>query len=176
MILLFEAPSHSHLTELTFWVGLNVHMNQVHKETLANVENALPNRQGLDIEIFGMEGIPGDVVEAHNQRVIQQHYADEQERAAVTGNPVGGSNGAGAGNANKRPKFESPSDLKKRLAEHKARKAAQEAGGSSGDVTPLGAGQGTQSPGVGHSPGGFVSVSLSLTFCVVALCFASFHA
>lgn len=135
--------------------GLNVHMNQVHKETLANVENALPNRQGLDIEIFGMEGIPGDVVETHNQRVIQQHYADEQERAAVTGNPVGGSNGAGAGNANKRPKFESPSDLKKRLAEHKAKKAVQEAGGSSGDVTPLGAGQGTQSPGVGHSPGGF---------------------
>ena len=173
----FKARQHtSHLTELTFRVGLNVHMNQVHKETLANVENALPNRQGLDIEIFGMEGIPGDVVETHNQRVIQQHYADEQERAAVTGNPVGGSTGASASNANKRPKFESPSDLKKRLAEHKARKTAQEAGGSSGDVTPLGAGQGTQSPGVGHSPGGFVSVLLSLTFCVVALCFAPFHA
>ena len=58
-------------------------MNQVHKETLANVENALPNRQGLDIEIFGMEGIPGDVVEAHNQRVIPQHL-----KAAVVLAPV----------------------------------------------------------------------------------------
>ena len=37
---------------LTVLAGLNVHMNQAHKETFANVEDALPNRQGLDIKIL----------------------------------------------------------------------------------------------------------------------------
>jgi hypothetical protein len=45
-------------------------MNQVHKETLTSVDNSLPNRQGLEVEIFGMEGIPEDVVQAHNQRML----------------------------------------------------------------------------------------------------------
>ncbi|KAG9621158.1 hypothetical protein KCU64_g21372, partial [Aureobasidium melanogenum] len=49
--------------------GLSVHMNQVHKENLTTVENALPNRSAPDIEIFGMEGIPDDVMQQHNQRV-----------------------------------------------------------------------------------------------------------
>jgi len=43
-------------------------MNQVHKETLTSVDNSLPNRQGLEVEIFGMEGIPEEVAQAHNQR------------------------------------------------------------------------------------------------------------
>ncbi|EON67284.1 hypothetical protein W97_06537 [Coniosporium apollinis CBS 100218] len=134
--------------------GLSVHMNQVHKENLTNVENALPNRAGLDIEIFGMEGIPEDVIQSHNQRVLQQYYEAEAERRAATGNP--GPGGTAAAGGAKKPKFESPSDLKKRLAEHKAKKAAQEAaGGSSGDVTPLGAGHGAQSPAINHSPLGF---------------------
>ena len=50
--------------------GLNVHMNQVHKETLTAIENALPNRVGLDVEIFGMEGIPEEIVQQHNQREV----------------------------------------------------------------------------------------------------------
>ncbi|KAF1809082.1 hypothetical protein P152DRAFT_461941 [Eremomyces bilateralis CBS 781.70] len=116
--------------------GLSVHLNQVHKETLNAVDNALPNRQGLDVEIFGMEGIPEDVVNSHKQRVLQQYYEAQADRQAQTGNPAPGAN------APKKPKFESPSDLKRRLAEHKAKKAA-EAAGSSGDVTPL---QGAQSP------------------------------
>ena len=120
-------------------------MTQVHKETLTTIENALPNRSGLDVEIFGMEGIPEDVVTSHNQRILQQFAQAEAERRAATGNP--GPGGA-AGGAAKKPKFESPSDLKKRLAEHKAKKAAEQATGmSSGDVTPMGA-HGSQSPGV----------------------------
>ena len=120
-------------------------MTQVHKETLATIENALPNRSGLDVEIFGMEGIPEDVVTSHNQRILQQFAQAEAERRAATGNP--GPGGAGAGAA-KKPKLETPSDLKKRLAEHKAKIAAEKAAGvSSGDVTPMGA-HGSQSPGV----------------------------
>ena len=126
-------------------------MNQVHKETLTSVENALPNRSNLDVEIFGMEGIPEDVIATHNQRVLGQFQQAEAERRAATGNPAAGS--ASASGA-KKPKFESPSEIKKRLAEHKAKMAEQAAGGSSGGVTPVGAGQAS------HSPGPFVSCSL----------------
>jgi len=73
-----------------------VHMNQVHKETLTHVENAIASRQGLDIEIFGMEGVPQEIIDQHNQQVTQKHFAEEAERARLTGNPIRGlfSNGA----------------------------------------------------------------------------------
>lgn len=133
--------------------GLSVHLNQVHKETLTAIENALPNRSNLDVEIFGMEGIPGDVVSSHNQRVLSQFAQAEADRRAATGNPAPG---GAQGSAPKKPKFESPSDLKKRLAEHKAKIAAEKAAGvSSGDATPI-EGSGTQSPAFGQTPG-FVS-------------------
>ncbi len=131
-------------------LGLSVHMTQVHKETLTTIDNALPNRSGLDIEIFGMEGIPEDIVASHNQRVLTSFAQAEAERRAATGNPAPGSAG---GNAAKKPKFESPSDLKKRLAEHKAKKAAEQpADHGSGENTPNGTGNGHQSPGLAHSP------------------------
>ncbi|GFF54791.1 zinc finger protein 207 [Aspergillus udagawae] len=130
--------------------GLSVHMSQVHKEQLSAVDNALPNRSGLDVEIFGMEGVPDDVVQSHNQRVIAQFQQAEAERQAVTGNPPSGT-GSG-GQPAKRPKLGDVSDLKKRLAEHKAKRAEIAAGGSSGEATPVGAGQ-TQGPGgYPHSP------------------------
>src|SRR5271168_783798 len=96
-------------------LGLSVHMNQVHKETLTSVENALGNRSSLDVEIFGMEGIPEDVLQAHNQRIITQYYQAEAERRAATGNP---GPGAATGGQVKKPKFESPAELKKRSEEH----------------------------------------------------------
>ncbi|KAI9853877.1 MAG: hypothetical protein M1830_006618, partial [Pleopsidium flavum] len=133
--------------------GLSVHMTQVHKETLDSIENALPNRSNLDVEIFGMEGVPGDVVTSHNQRVLSQFHQAEAERRAATGNPAPGGTG---GNGPKKPKFESPSDIKRRLAEHKARKVAEQATGvSSGDGTPIGAGLDNQSPAIGQSPSDF---------------------
>lgn len=130
-------------------------MSQVHKEQLTAVDNALPNRSGLDVEIFGMEGVPDDVVQSHNQRVIAQFQQAEAERQAVTGNPPSGA-GAG-GQPAKRPKLEDVSDLKKRLAEHKAKKAEIAAGGSSGEATPVGAGQ-TQ------APAGYVSLLVLISY------------
>ena len=136
-------------------VGLSVHMTQVHKETLTVIDNALPNRSGLDVEIFGMEGIPDEVVQSHNQRVLQQIAQAEAERRAATGNAGPGAAGAGAV---KKPKFESPSELKQRLAEHKAKKAAEEAAGvSSGGNTPAAMGE-------GQSPRAFVSLPHSSIF------------
>ncbi|KAK3939982.1 hypothetical protein QBC46DRAFT_289261 [Diplogelasinospora grovesii] len=124
--------------------GLSVHMNQVHKESLSNVENALPNRQGLDIEIFGMEGVPEDIVQQHNQRIIQNYYTAQAERHAATGNPP---SGQGHGPA-KKIKIETPEEIKKRLAEHKARVAAQKAAAANGTAPPVDG----QSPGQGTSP------------------------
>lgn len=110
-------------------------MSQVHKENLTAVDNALPNRAGLDIEIFGMEGIPEDIVQQHNQRVLTSFHQAQADRQAASGNGPQSSQGP---NAPKKPKLESVSDIKKRLAEHKAAKLAaeQENGGSSGSQTP----------------------------------------
>ncbi|KAJ4292857.1 hypothetical protein N0V88_005515 [Collariella sp. IMI 366227] len=113
--------------------GLSVHMNQVHKENLTTVENALPNRQGLDIEIFGMEGVPEDIIQQHNQRIIQSFYTAQAERQAATGNPPRGQSGDQG--PTKKIKYETPEELKKRLAEHRARVAAQKASGASGVST-----------------------------------------
>ena len=153
------ASSCSRLIQLS---GLSVHMTQVHKETLTIIDNALPNRSGLDVEIFGMEGIPEDVVQAHNQRVLQNFAQAEAERRAATGNA--GPGGA-AGLQAKKPKFESPSDLKKRLAEHKAKKAAEDGPGIDDEaLTPSGMAHEVQSPGMGQSPGAYVRPSVPPTF------------
>jgi hypothetical protein len=134
--------------------GLSVHMNQVHKETLTSVDNSLPNRQGLEVEIFGMEGIPEDVAQAHNQRIIAGFYTAEAERRAATGNSGPGGN---PGGQPKKPKVESIAELKKRLAEHKARKEAEKAAGTgSGANTPMV--EGAQNSPLGQSPASFVSI------------------
>ncbi len=110
-------------------------MSQVHKENLTAVDNALPNRAGLDIEIFGMEGIPEDIAQQHTQRVLTNFHQAQADRQGAAANAAqGGQNPT----APKKPKIESVSDIKKRLAEHKAAKLAAEKdnGGSSGGSTP----------------------------------------
>lgn len=156
-------PHPNPLRKLTQNLGLSVHMTQVHKETLTTIENALPNRSNLDVEIFGMEGIPDDVVGSHNQRVLSQFAQAEAERRAATGNS--GPGGAGSGAA-KKPKLETPSDLKKRLAEHKAKKAAEQAtGGNSGDVTPVQGGtQGSPGPAFAQMAGFVRCIALSYLY------------
>lgn len=90
-------------------------MNQVHKENLTHVENAIGGRQGLDIEIFGMEGVPEEILDQHNQQVTQKHFAEEAERARVTGNPVRGQYANGQALPNKRKKVnESLEDIEER--------------------------------------------------------------
>ncbi|KAL4929455.1 putative C2H2 finger domain protein [Aspergillus undulatus] len=131
--------------------GLSVHISQVHKEQLTSVDNALSNRSGLEVEIFGMEGVPEDVIQSHNQRVIAQFQQSEAERQAITGNPPSGASSS-SGQPAKKPKTESISDMKKRLAEHKAKKAEARTGGSSGEATPVGAGLTPNVAGYAQSP------------------------
>ncbi|TFB04918.1 Kinesin-like protein, partial [Trichoderma ghanense] len=100
--------------------GLSVHLNQVHKETLSQVENALPNRQGLEVEIFGMEGIPQEVLEQHRNRIIQNFYQAQEDRRIATGNPPPGQ----SKNPRKKIKIETAEELLKRFAEYRAQKKA----------------------------------------------------
>jgi hypothetical protein len=80
-------------------------MNQVHKENLTHVENANPGRQGLELEIFGMEGVPAEIIDQHNTQVTQAHFAEAHARALETGNPISGTLANGqAAPPNKRPR------------------------------------------------------------------------
>ncbi|KAK6496912.1 hypothetical protein TWF481_001893 [Arthrobotrys musiformis] len=127
--------------------GLAVHMTQVHKETLKEVKNAIPGRESTDIEIFGMEGIPEDILQAHQTRVLAQIHQKETERRAAQGLPPLGQEG----NAKKKIKVDSvdPEEIMKRLAAHKA----AQAGPSNGAPQATG----SQSPMSTHDTGGNAS-------------------
>ncbi|XP_021901585.1 protein SUPPRESSOR OF FRI 4 isoform X2 [Carica papaya] len=53
--------------------GMAIHVLQVHKEAVNKVPNAKPGRESTDIEIYGMQGIPPDILAAH--------YGEEDEDA-----------------------------------------------------------------------------------------------
>lgn len=53
--------------------GMSIHVLQVHKESVTKVPNAKPGRESTDIEIYGMQGIPPDILAAH--------YGEEDEEA-----------------------------------------------------------------------------------------------
>ncbi|PFH62171.1 hypothetical protein XA68_14840 [Ophiocordyceps unilateralis] len=114
--------------------GLSVHMNQVHKEQLHQVENSLPNRQGLDVEIFGMEGIPQEILDQHRNRIIQNFYQAQEDRRIATGNPLPGQGGQ---HKRKKIKMETEEELKLRVKEWRLkRKAEKEAvANDPGDAT-----------------------------------------
>ncbi|KXN93325.1 hypothetical protein AN958_00249, partial [Leucoagaricus sp. SymC.cos] len=92
--------------------GLAVHIQQVHKlepENLPRIENALPGRDGYEVEIFGMEGIPApDVADYKRRKEIELGLA-----AGTISQPQA-----------KRPKIDnrpmSELELKAQLEAHKA--------------------------------------------------------
>jgi hypothetical protein len=117
-------------------------MEQVHKETLEQVENALPGRESIDLEIFGTEGIPETEVAAHKQRIMAEFAQQDADRRAASGQ----SNGP------KKPKIDiskelDPEEIKRKLEAHKKAMA-------SGGLTPI-APSANMSPGRSHSPVAF---------------------
>lgn len=50
--------------------GMMVHMFQVHKETIEHVPGAKEGRDSFDVEIFGMDGVPPEVVEEKRIKVF----------------------------------------------------------------------------------------------------------
>jgi hypothetical protein len=43
-------------------------LSQVHKETIDKVPNSLPNRSNIEIEIYGMGGIPPEDIKEHERQ------------------------------------------------------------------------------------------------------------
>lgn len=62
--------------------GLTIHCMQVHKETLDKIPEALPNRNGVDMDIYGMEGIPeNDLREHERQKRGDDHQGSSKNEA-----------------------------------------------------------------------------------------------
>nr|CAH7712505.1 unnamed protein product [Callosobruchus chinensis] len=74
--------------------GLSIHCMQVHKETIDKVPNSLPNRSNIDIEIYGMEGIPPNDLREHERqkqgsRPSNDSGSDDDEPVAKRPKPEG---------------------------------------------------------------------------------------
>ncbi|XP_008812444.1 protein SUPPRESSOR OF FRI 4 isoform X1 [Phoenix dactylifera] len=54
--------------------GMAIHVLQVHKENVTKVPNAKLGRESTDIEIFGMQGIPPEILAAH--------YGEDEDASA----------------------------------------------------------------------------------------------
>ncbi|XP_018319335.1 BUB3-interacting and GLEBS motif-containing protein ZNF207 isoform X2 [Agrilus planipennis] len=70
--------------------GLSIHCMQVHKEAIDKVPNSLPNRSNIEIEIYGMEGIPSPDLKEHER--LKQGGAgsdDDDEPAMKKSKPEG---------------------------------------------------------------------------------------
>lgn len=75
-----------------------VHLQQVHRENIRIVPNCIPGRESIDIEIFGMEGVPYEDL---------QRYLQEKEQGTVF----------------KRSKIEQdPEEIRKQFAAFQAKK------------------------------------------------------
>ncbi|KAM3863862.1 BUB3-interacting and GLEBS motif-containing protein ZNF207-like [Diretmus argenteus] len=59
--------------------GLAIHCMQVHKETIDGVPNAIPGRTDIELEIYGMEGIPEKDME-ERRRVLEQKTQESQRK------------------------------------------------------------------------------------------------
>ncbi|XP_062874671.1 BUB3-interacting and GLEBS motif-containing protein ZNF207a [Trichomycterus rosablanca] len=59
--------------------GLAIHCMQVHKETIDGVPNAIPGRTDIELEIYGMEGIPEKDMD-ERRRVLEQKTQDNQKK------------------------------------------------------------------------------------------------
>lgn len=66
--------------------GLSIHCMQVHKEAIDKVPNSLPNRSNIEIEIYGMEGIPADDLREH-ERQKNGNQSDSDDEGPLSKKP-----------------------------------------------------------------------------------------
>lgn len=70
--------------------GLSIHCMQVHKETIDKVPNSFPNRSNIEIEIFGMDGIPPEDLKEHEkQKTGGKSDSEDDEPTAKRPKPEG---------------------------------------------------------------------------------------
>nr|CAH0101030.1 unnamed protein product [Daphnia galeata] len=119
--------------------GLSIHCMQVHKETLDRVPNSLPNRGNIEIEIYGMEGIP--------ESDIRDHEAQKQAGRITTAAGADSSDEEGSSSA-KRAKTTQP------VVQESTTQSIQAIGTM--PITPMLAspfmGMGPMNPYLGHLP------------------------
>ncbi|XP_075034192.1 BUB3-interacting and GLEBS motif-containing protein ZNF207 isoform X1 [Mixophyes fleayi] len=60
--------------------GLAIHCMQVHKETIDAVPNAIPGRTDIELEIYGMEGIPEKDMDERRRLLEQKTQVDGQKK------------------------------------------------------------------------------------------------
>lgn len=63
--------------------GLSIHCMQVHKETIDKVPNSFPNRSNIEIEIFGMDGIPPEDLKEHEKQKTGGKSESEDDEPAT---------------------------------------------------------------------------------------------
>lgn len=68
--------------------GLAIHCMQVHKETIDKIPNALPNRNNVDIEIYGMEGIPEADLRQHEKSKGNGEFVSESSTSSSIPKPL----------------------------------------------------------------------------------------
>jgi len=70
--------------------GLSIHCMQVHKETIDKVPNSQPNRGNIEIEIYGMEGIPEADLKAHENNRNNEDDDEPGAKRAKSDSPAVG--------------------------------------------------------------------------------------
>jgi len=66
--------------------GLSIHCMQVHKETIDKVPNSAPSRGNIEIEIYGMEGIPEQ--DLKNGVQVHERGDDDDDRRDKSDSPA----------------------------------------------------------------------------------------
>ena len=61
---------------------------QVHKETIDKVPNSLPTRGNIEIEIYGMEGIPDADLKAHENSKNNEEDDEPGAKRAKSDSPA----------------------------------------------------------------------------------------
>lgn len=65
------------------------HMYQVHKETMKKVQNAKDGRDSIELAIYGMNGVPQDVIDQRNEREAKKGSDDESSENSDAGSDEG---------------------------------------------------------------------------------------
>ncbi|XP_024020147.1 protein SUPPRESSOR OF FRI 4 isoform X1 [Morus notabilis] len=68
--------------------GMAIHVLQVHKESVTKVPNAKPGRESTDIEIYGMQGIPADILAAHYGEEAEEESASKVAKVDIPSTPI----------------------------------------------------------------------------------------
>ena len=71
--------------------ALAIHSQQVHKETLHKVPNAREGRDSIDVQVYGMEGVPDELIVAgtKRQRMTKSELDAEDAKQVVGGGMPG---------------------------------------------------------------------------------------